>query len=53
MTSSETRPTIRISVDVPPELHRRLKIVAAQQGMTLSEILRGLASNWVEKQEAR
>ncbi|RAR27912.1 hypothetical protein DP092_25915 [Pseudomonas sp. MDMC224] len=34
--------TVRITVDLDPELHRFLKVYAAQRGITVSEVVRGL-----------
>lgn len=40
MTKRKPRPpTIMTTVYFPPEMHRRLKIEAAERGLTMSEIL--------------
>ena len=38
----EPRKKVRITVDLDPEMHRFLKIYAAERGMKVSEVVRGL-----------
>jgi len=33
---------VRITVDLDPEMHRFLKVYAAERGVTVSEVVRGL-----------
>ena len=35
-------PRVRLSLDVPPELHTALKVAAARRRITMSELLRQL-----------
>lgn len=54
MTNMETTEEVevqRVSFDMPVELHRRLKLVAVKEDMTLKHILNGLVENWVTKKE--
>jgi ParG. len=41
----------RLTVDIEDELHLRLKRVALERGTTASEIVRGLLTAWLTKQE--
>lgn len=40
-----------VSFEMPADLHRRLKVVAASENMTLKYILNGLVEAWVAKKE--
>ncbi len=37
---------MRLSIDIPDELHRKAKVKAAQEGTTLAEVVRSLLTNW-------
>jgi len=49
--SVSTDAPVKFSVWLPKDLHRRLKVAAAQRDLTVSEILRGLAESWLARQE--
>jgi len=51
--SVPTDTPVKFSVWLPRSLHRRLKVVAAQRDLTVSQILRTLAETWLEKEEGR
>lgn len=40
---------VRITVDLDPEMHRFLKVYAAERGMKVSEVVRKLLSNLHEQ----
>lgn len=42
----------QFSIRMSPDLHRRLKIIAAREGMTIQKIINGLVDTWVTKKEA-
>jgi len=42
---------VRITVDLDPEMHRFLKVYAAERGMKVSEVVRGLISGLSSKKE--
>jgi len=42
----------RLTVDLPRELHRRLKIRAAAKEMTMAEVLREMLATWLEREDA-
>jgi len=44
---------VKVSVWMDQDVHRRLKVIAAQRGQTVSLILRGLAENWIDRQEEK
>lgn len=37
---------MRLVVELPDELHRRTKVKAAQEGSTVSEVVRSLLARW-------
>ncbi len=37
----------RINFDVPPDVHRRLRIKAASEGVTIAEVGRQLLEEWL------
>jgi hypothetical protein len=43
----------RLAMNIPDELHRRLKIVSTLQGKTMTQIALKLFSDYVEKEEKR
>lgn len=45
--ASETK---RLTVDVPRDLHRILKIRAAEQDMTMAGLVRSLLVEWVDNE---
>ena len=49
---SEDADSTKITVRVPKDLHRRLKITLAHDGRSLQEILTGMIDAWVQKKEA-
>ena len=38
----------QVVVRVPDVLHRKLKVKAAEEGRTITEIVRGMLEEWVE-----
>ena len=38
----------RLTIDISRDLHRILKVRAAEQGLTMAELMRSLISKWVE-----
>ena len=46
---------MRISIDIPDELHRRVRVKAAEEGTTVSAVVRSQLTNWAigSWQEAR
>jgi predicted DNA-binding protein len=43
----------QIIVRVPPELHKRAKVLSAQTGKPLQQVLEELLREWTAKQEAQ
>lgn len=43
----------RFVMNIPDELHRRLKIVCTLQGKTMTEVALALLAEYVEKEEKR
>ena len=41
-----------VTVKVPDDRHRRLKMVAVREGKTITEIVNGLIEAWVSKKES-
>jgi hypothetical protein len=50
--SRDSAVQVRVTVDLDSALHRRFKVVAAREGYTLSQVVRGLLENWIAKREA-
>lgn len=44
---------IQSTYRIPKELHRQARVLALQQGRSLSEVLEELIREWVQKQEAK
>jgi hypothetical protein len=44
----EPEPTVYIQIPVPADLHRRLKVRAAEDGMTLKESVLEAIASWVD-----
>jgi hypothetical protein len=44
---------VRLSLEVEPELHRRVKIAAATRDMTVKDYVSGILSEVVENEEIR
>lgn len=44
---------VRLSVEVDPELHRRVKIAATERDMTIKEYVIGILEGVAEEEEAR
>ncbi len=43
----------RLVMNIPDELHRRLKIVSTLQGRTMTQVVQQLLQDYVEKEEKR
>ena len=47
-------PTKRLTIDVSPELHRRIKVQCAQEGMNIADVIRELLeSRFPANQDSR
>jgi metal-responsive CopG/Arc/MetJ family transcriptional regulator len=44
---------VRLNLHVPEELRRKLKVVCALEGKDMSEVIRKLIEDYVEKAEKR
>jgi predicted HicB family RNase H-like nuclease len=44
-------PKSRLSIDLDVDLHRKAKVKAAREELTLSELVRGWLEQWVEGEE--
>lgn len=44
---------VRLNLHVPEELRRKLKVVCALEGKDMSEVIRSLIEDYVEKAEKR
>jgi predicted HicB family RNase H-like nuclease len=42
---TETESIKRLTIDIPKDLHRRLKLLAAGQGVNMADLVRG----WIEE----
>jgi predicted transcriptional regulator len=42
----------KVTIELEPELHRRLKVVAASEDYSVKEIVTGLIDNWVGRKES-
>jgi metal-responsive CopG/Arc/MetJ family transcriptional regulator len=51
--SSYTPGMVRLNLHVPEELRRKLKVVCALEGKDMSEVIRKLIEDYVEKAEKR
>jgi metal-responsive CopG/Arc/MetJ family transcriptional regulator len=40
----------RLAVDLPEELHKRLKVSCAQKGVRVSDVVRKLVEDYLEKE---
>ncbi len=43
----------RLTIEVEEDLHRRAKVVAARNGVSLAYIVRGLLTSYVAREEAK
>jgi len=43
----------RFVMNIPEELHRRLKVVCTLQGKTMTQVAQQLLADYVEKEEKR
>ena len=43
----------RLTVDLPRDVHRRLKTLAAHQEVTMADVLRRVLAEWLEREDTR
>lgn len=49
MSEHEKGQTVRLTVNLKPELHKRVKVKAALEGVTVSDMVRQWLEEWVNE----
>ena len=49
----EKRERSRVTFDVTPEIKRKLKLKAVQEGKTISDVMRELLQRWLEEEKEK
>lgn len=43
----------RLTVNVTPEFHHKVRVKAAQEGKTISDVIRELLTQWLEEEKEK
>jgi hypothetical protein len=51
MRGDKVKDSKRLTVDVPPDVHRALKVKTAERGTSIAEVVRTLVTEWIEQDQ--